>query len=258
MEQRAEILVEEPVAEVEQTIEATAESEQETQATEPPVESTLPDKFAGKSAEDIAQSYLELEKSYGRQGQEIGELRKWTDQLITSTTTAPSIETSQAVEEEIDFDLDPAAAAQQLIRKELAQALKPFQEQASATQADKVRTQLEQNHPGYQETIANPKFENWVLDSPIRAEMYAKADKELHYDSINELLSTFNQLHPAAPVVDNSKALADASLESSGTGQSAGKSFSRTKLIQLKINDPQAYAAQQLEIDRAYAEGRVK
>ncbi|NIM44254.1 MAG: hypothetical protein GTO54_01220, partial [Nitrososphaeria archaeon] len=34
---------------------------------------SLPDKFKGKSTEEIAQAYVELEKSFGRQGQEVGE-----------------------------------------------------------------------------------------------------------------------------------------------------------------------------------------
>ena len=40
----------------------------------------VPEKFRNKSLEDIIASYKELESQYGRQGQELGELRKVADQ----------------------------------------------------------------------------------------------------------------------------------------------------------------------------------
>ena len=36
----------------------------------------IPDKFQGKSVEDIVRSYTELEQTYGKQAQELGELHK--------------------------------------------------------------------------------------------------------------------------------------------------------------------------------------
>ena len=55
-----------------------------------------------------------------------------------------------------------------------------------------------------------------------------------------------------------SGAVKAASVDSGGTGESSKKIYRRTDLIQLRIRDPQAFAARQDEINRAYAEGRVR
>lgn len=155
---------------------------------------TIPEKFQNKTKAEIAEAYAELEKAYGRQGNEMGELRKWTDTLI-SNTTKHSQETSAPKEEEIDFDTDPENAAKLLIRKELANAIKPLQEQAGMSKAESVRNQLKTNHPGYEDVINDPKFANWVAASPVRSELYQRADTKLEYEAIDELLSTYNALH---------------------------------------------------------------
>ena len=247
------IIPDEPVAEPQ--AEAPAE---ETPKVETPVEPEVPEKFKGKSPAEIARAYVELEKAYGRQGSEMGELRKWTDTLISNTK--PSQETSDNKEEEIDFDLDPATATQQLIRKELANALKPLQEQAGVTKADQVRNALEKNHPGYEQKINDPAFANWVAASKVRTSLYQKADVELDYDSIDELLSTYDALHPVKTVdtSEREEKLKEATLETSSTGQISDKVYNGTDLIKLQINDPDAYEAQQAEIQQAYLDGRVK
>jgi hypothetical protein len=63
---------------VEQTEEDNTEDNK--QASEPEFE--VPEKFAAKSKEEVAQSYTELERELGRKSNEIGELRKLTDQLL--------------------------------------------------------------------------------------------------------------------------------------------------------------------------------
>lgn len=239
----------------EEPVEPVAEA-QEKPEVETPSEPELPKKFQNKTKAEIAESYAELEKAYGRQGQEMGELRKWTDTLI-SNTTKPSQETSDPKEESIDFDADPAEATKQLIRKELANAIKPLQEQAGMSKAESVRNQLQANHPGYEDTINDPAFANWVASSPVRSELYKRADEKLEYAAIDELLNTYNALH-AKKDEDRTQQLKAATLESAGTGESPSKVYKRTELIKLKVNDPEAYAMQQDEIQLAYAEGRVK
>jgi hypothetical protein len=42
----------------------------------------LPDKYRGKSASDIARMHQEAEKAIGRQGQELGDLRRVVDDIL--------------------------------------------------------------------------------------------------------------------------------------------------------------------------------
>jgi len=54
---------------------ATAPEPQTGQSAAPPETPVVPDKFQGKSAQEIAQAYSELEKRLGSQSEEVGQLR---------------------------------------------------------------------------------------------------------------------------------------------------------------------------------------
>src|SRR6056297_1567571 len=62
--------------------EADAEEEVTTPEPEEGQGSEIPEKFQGKSFEDVVDMYRNLEKDYGRKGNEVGELRKLTDELL--------------------------------------------------------------------------------------------------------------------------------------------------------------------------------
>ena len=91
--------------------EATAEVEQP-QVEEP----SLPEKYQGKSLEDVVKMHQEAEKLLGRQSSEVGELRKVVDDYI-STQTQPIAPQQQYVEPEddIDYFTDPQAAVNRAI-----------------------------------------------------------------------------------------------------------------------------------------------
>jgi len=56
---------------------------------EPKVED-IPDKYKGKSLKDIVAMHQEAEKLIGRQGSEVGELRKVVDDFIKTQTAKES------------------------------------------------------------------------------------------------------------------------------------------------------------------------
>lgn len=117
----------------------TSETGEETQQT--PVSSTqgqsenvdgLPDKFAGKSAADIAQAYRELEKERGRLASELGSARKEREdteyrfrnleQAVARHNSVPSpqqqAETDPFSTFEESFDNDPKQAIKQALLKQ--------------------------------------------------------------------------------------------------------------------------------------------
>jgi predicted RNA-binding protein YlqC (UPF0109 family) len=74
------------------------EKQEEVAATEPvaeeQVQEDVPEKYRGKSAKEIAQMHMEAERLIGRQGSEVGELRRLVDQYITaqaSTKQQPQV-----------------------------------------------------------------------------------------------------------------------------------------------------------------------
>ena len=227
----------------------------------------LPSKFSGKSTREIVSSYENLEKELGRKGQEIGELRKLTDGILQQqlTTNQSGTEAQYEEKEEVDFFDDPDAAVNKAI--ESHPQFREFKEQQALQQAKATTQQLETAHPDYLEVIGDPKFQEWVKESPIRSRLYVSAHN-YDLDSANELLGNWKE----RALLSNT-AVAEAGKETKRTAAlKNGKSVSRTSsestagkktyrradLIRLRTTDPQRYESLQDEILSAYADGRVK
>ena len=72
---------------------------------EPKVEeehASIPDKYKGKGIEDVIRMHQEAEKLIGRQAQEVGEIRKLTDELIKKNLTSTPQDISKRREVNID------------------------------------------------------------------------------------------------------------------------------------------------------------
>ena len=126
--------------------ETTNEEDANSLETEKPVEE-LPEKFQGKSIEDIAKSYSNLEQQYGKQGNELGELRKLADSLIQknlqeSQTQSPADVIEQELSDE-DFVLNPVEA----VRKVVEESLKPIKENLTQTKVDNTLQRIQTAHP---------------------------------------------------------------------------------------------------------------
>ena len=235
--------------------------EEEEQSTEYEV----PDKFQGKSVEDIVNSYAALEKELGRKGQEIGELRKLSDEFLKSQLQVNQQNNPQSKEEETDFFEDPQAA----IRREIDNHPKIKEAELAAAKSQQLATmhQLEQQHPDAQQTVKSPEFQEWISQSKIRQRMFNDANN-YDFDSANELLSNWKErklitkTHEVENAQKESKAqaLKSGKAESRSSGDSVGgkKIYRRSDLIRLKQTDPNRYDSLADEIYQAYAEGRVK
>ncbi len=222
---------------------------------------TVPEKYQGKSVDDIIRMHQEAEKLIGKQAQEVGEVRKLADDLIKQnlqSTHKPIVE-----EPEVDFFEDPQKAILNTVNKHpdvlaAKQATQEFKRM-------NIQQKLAATHPDFQQVVQDAGFAEWVKQSPVRMGLYAKADGEYDFDSANELLSTYKQLKQVqtkqVAAVDNTarqQSLKAASVDVGGTGESSKKIYRRADLIQLRMRDPERYEALQPEIMAAYAEGRIK
>ena len=221
----------------------------------------IPEKYQGKSVDEIIKMHQEAEKLIGKQAQEVGEVRKLADDLIKQnlqSTNKPVVE-----EPEVDFFEDPQKAILKTVNnhpdvlaaKQAAQEFKKMQ----------IQQKLSQKHPDFVEVVQDAGFADWVKQSPVRMSLYAKADGEFDFDSADELLSTYKQLKTvqtkqvaAADNMARQNSLKAASVDVGGTGESSKKVYRRTDLIRLKMTDPDRYEALQPEIMLAYSEGRIK
>lgn len=224
----------------------------------------VPEKYKGKTAEDIIKMHQEAEKLIGKQAQEVGEVRKLADELLKQSLASNNKpQHIEQQEPEIDFFEDPKKA----IQKELSAHPDVIAAREAALTFKKMQIQqkLNSDHPDFTQVVQDPEFVNWVKSSPVRMGLYAKADAEYDYDSANELLSTFKQIKSvkaqetkAAGEVARQSALKSAAVDVGGTGESSKKVYRRADLIRLRMTDPQRYEALSDDIMRAYQEGRVK
>ena len=228
-------------------------------APEPEVQ--VPEKYKGKTTDDIIKMHQEAEKLIGKQAQEVGEVRKLADELLKQSLASKPQHIEQ--EPEIDFFEDPRKA----IQKELSAHPDVIAAREATQQFKKMQIQqkLGENHPDFTQIVQDPEFVNWVKGSNVRMSLYAKADAEYDYDSANELLSTFKQIKSVkaqetkkAGDTARTSALKAASVDVGGTGESSKKVYRRSDLIRLRMTDPSRYEALSDEIMRAYQEGRVK
>jgi len=228
------------------------------ETTQDRAETEVPEKFKGKSLEDIIDSYKNLERELGRKGQEIGELRRLTDQLLQKEATR---DVPSQKEPEVDFFDDPKAAVKKLLQEELA----PLKERLTVSDKKSAMAQLNELHPDWKDVITTKDFQEWVAASNVRRRLYAEADS-YDFDSANELLSTWKtlrQVDESKKAVEDEekkrqKALKSAASESGRTGESSKKVYRRADLIRLKMQDPSRYAELQDDIMAAYRDGRVR
>ena len=222
----------------------------------------VPDRYRNKSIDDIIKMHQEAEKVIGRQAQEVGEVRKLADELIKQNLGSRSQPVEQK-EPEVDFYEDPQKAIQQTV------STHPDVIAARQATAELKRLQTQQRmaqeHPDFMQVAADPEFHNWVKSSPIRLELYAKADAQFDFDAGNELLTTYKALKGVKTQQAQSEAkdkrqqqMKSAQVDTGGTGESSKRVYRRADLIRLKMTDPARYDALQPEIMAAYAEGRVK
>ena len=241
---------------------------QEAETQEPAYE--VPDKFSGKSVEDIVKSYQNLEQELGRKSQEIGELRNLSDSFLKAEISRNDPQTSQANENsnnetEDDFFEDPSKAVNSLIEKH--PRFQEFQEFQAKQSQDSSKVQLEQTHPDYVDIVQDTGFQDWVKASKFRVNLFEEADK-YNYEAADELLTHWKERSMIDKTAEVKQEQADSRKKALKTGKTESRSSSdstagkktyrRADLIRLKQNDPNRYADLADEIYEAYAEGRVK
>ena len=224
--------------------------------------SNVPDKYRGKSLEDIVTMHQEAEKLIGRQAQEVGEVRKLADELLKQQLSSKTVQ-PPVVENEVDFFEDPQSA----IRKAVTNHPDVLAAKQASQQLRQIQTQamLNKKHPDFADVVRDGEFIEWVKASPMRLNIYAMADANYDFAAADELLTTFKQIRTSKTqqTTDAGNAvrkqnLSAASVDVGGTGESSKKVYRRADLIRLRMTDPNRYEALEPEIRAAYNEGRVK
>lgn len=224
----------------------------------------IPSKFSGKSKEDIIESYLQLESEFGKRGNDLGELRKLTDQLLelNKPKTEPKEEKPQV---DVDTLLEnPEEAIRRVIQED--ETLKELKDKALQREIAASKKDFEDAHPDYQELMNDPSFTEWVMKNPLRQRDLVHADQNYDFGVAKAVFDDYKETHgkkvKEATTTRNEsarEAAKAAATESGGNVEQTAKrkKFKRSELIQLKIQNPSKYEAMREQIMAAYANGDV-
>ena len=261
---RAQMLDPQPEEENVDAIENEADEIQQEEVEQPQEESSLPEKYQGKSLEDVVQMHQEAEKLLGRQSSEVGELRKVVDDYISQSIATTAPQQYVEPEDDIDYFTDPQAAVNRAIENH--PKIREAQHYTAEYKKQSSLSALQSRHPDMQDILNDNGFAEWIKASKIRTQLFVQADQQYDADAADELFTLWKDRKTVAQQTANvEKQARKQSLKAANTGNARGsaegsrkKVYRRADIIKLMKNDPDRYQALSDEIMAAYAEGRVR
>lgn len=257
-----------------------------------PVADDIPPELKGKTPAELAKMYREAQQVIGRQGDELGGLRKMADTYIRrglDRVTKPAApvkadDDPTKAPDDVDIFTKPGDSISRLIEnhpaiKELRGAAKEYATREILRYRTEAKRQFDTDHPDAGEILIDPAFREWIGKSQVRQAMLLRAHQ--HYDlaSGNEVFNTWKELKAARNPVAEDKGKAagskkvvrtaagkedarvptggNASPRISGEGKE-GKIYRRADVIKLMTDDPDRYALMSDELTKAYQDGRVR
>lgn len=233
----------------------------------------IPERFQGKSPEEIAESYMELERAYSRQGQLVGEQRKAIDTFLEVQATSPSANEPAAAERiPVDVDAlynDPDEAIRRAAREETQSELQELRNELAQVRANEAERLIDDQHPDWREIATSPEFANWGQEKPYRARLIEAAqqgDTQAAVDALDMYKNDNGIRDKQIADLERRAALANATLESPAAPNSGAEdqTFSRQALMDARIaanrGDEQSrrwLEANAADIRQAYAENRI-
>lgn len=226
--------------------------------------------------ETLVDTLLEKEKAYenlqalqGRQGNELGQLRKTVDELLLSQTAgANTAEEDEAYRVDASDLLDnPTESLSKFVDSKTEEIQKQTLARIDDLELSLVQEKFKNRHPDYEQVARSQDFSEWLHSSPIRTRVAMQAGGG-DYAAADELISEYkdnsvntNSTVPTGSTVASAR---QASLESGYSSKASpggrGKVYSRAKLAEIRLANPNLYKSPsfQEEMVKAYAEGRVK
>lgn len=240
----------------------------------------VPEHLRNKSPAELAKMYVEAQKLLGRQGQELGELRAHADAFLKANLAAQAAAARQQGAsaqrpkpmEDVDFFANPKEAIERAVAEH--PEVKRLRAENESVKAMAMQERMRRNaemfhakHPDAAEVMNDAEFQAWVMASPIRQRLLARAHTAYDFLAGDEVFSTWKALRApkqqAAARPEKTAARAAAQVPTGGNAtaprsNTGEKIFRRADLIKLQLNDPERYEMMSDEIARAYAEGRVR
>lgn len=168
----------------------------------------IPEELRGKTPAQLAKMYREAHATIGRQGTELGELRRKADLFIQASLAQamrkPQPEAKPKEEapkplEDVDFFAKPTEAiaraiADNPIIKEIRESLGKSAADRAEAQALAATERFNATHPDAPEIMKDPEFRQWVGASPIRRQLLTRAHQRYDFAAGDEVFSTWKAL----------------------------------------------------------------
>lgn len=236
----------------------------------------MPDKFKGKSPEEIAASYAELERKYGTIANEVGHMRNIVERLATSKRKDDLDETDSVVITNDDLLENPTEAIKKVARAAAKEGDENLSSRVELMEAERVMREFETAHPTYREDIQNPDFQEFFRESKYRLRLAQRAEQG-DVEAADELWTAWEEVRDQyesddrddtdfeEDLKDAGTRKRDLHLERGGRGGADVKAFgkriySSAEILKMRLEDPDRYYSPQMQaiLAAAYSEGRVK
>jgi hypothetical protein len=231
----------------------------------------LPERFQGKTPEEIAASYVELEKRFSQQGNDLGTMRATVDEFmrLQSEAAKPDEPAQEADPISVDDLYDaPDEAIRRVVREEAGGKIADLEAQLAEERFNAQVSGLESRYPGWREKAQSPEFAEFVQATPYRARMAHSVQTQNDLAAAEDLLAMYYDHTGAtaqAEQLQRDQTLQQASLESGGPVQPAMvDTFSRSELMSKRVaakqGDPEADRWLKVNAEAiaiAYEEGHI-
>lgn len=257
----------------------------------PAADDDIPAELKGKTPAQLAKMYRDAQSVIGRQGGELGELRRHADMLIkerlaiaTAKQPAPAQAPAQAPKkvEDADFFAKPTEAVAELIAnhpelKNLKELAAKYQQEQVVQRALSNEATFKTEFPDAAQTLGDPEFRQWVEKSQVRQRMLLAAHQRYDLEAAREVFGNWRDIKAAktaaaASVSDAARTLAaqkkqtavkNATVPSGNNAApkenaSSKKIYRRADVLRLMETDPDRYEQMAHEIQEAYDQGRVR
>lgn len=215
---------------------------------------SIPEKYRGKSLEEIIEMHMNAEKEIGRQANEVGTYRDLLKSMSDARSSSDS-QTDTTEEKPVEVSSDdlwdnPTEAIRSVVRDALQKEIAPIQQNLGQQQLEAQVGALLKEHPDAEQIGADPEFQAFVEKSPYRLMDAQRWVENRDVDAARRLLSDWKELHPGkepTKTVETEesavrKARAVATESGRGTGGPKGQdTLSKREVMKVFINDRDLY-----------------
>lgn len=239
-------------------------------------EQSLPDKYRGKSLEEIVTMHQNAETALGRANNEVGTLRRLSDEFLGIRSAELAREKADNQPKRVPITADallekPEEVILATIESEIERRSADRDARTNRLEAELAESKFARRFPDAESTLQDPEFQTWVRSGKHRQNLAMQASQG-NFDAAEDLFGLYKDAVGGKPDTrqspDGTAAARKAALAKSGGSAVTGvipsadgkKVYKREELITMRIKDPEGFARlyETEDLATAYREKRVR